>query len=451
MNSRAPAPTTLFIAEGKAVTKGQRRKKQLAKVSMFSMVLLGAACAPTDGRGPASPAEIAYLADKPSELQRLFRAVITQGERNAVLNNMRAGLAAMDTGHYALAASAFDAALGPIEAIYADNPQAAQARSLFAQEASKPFRGEPYERMMAYYYRGVLYLRAGDWGNARASFRAAMLQDSLAEEEQFRADAGIMAWLEGWASHCEGNRPLANGAFDEATRLSGGLRRPSADDNLLLIGELGSAPAKVAAGSRRELLRILASSTNFEDGAEFTLGQPQGGSRGASGPSSVVWGGRSVRADRSESISWQAVTRGGRQFDSILAGKAQFQSSASASSSGLINAGGAIGGAPGLVIIGIGLAAAGAAAGTNAEADTRAWDNLPDRLVFTSMAVSTNSVTAGAPVRARFLRGGQIAPGILDVETRIGGDNRGRCGVAWARSRRATDVPNVAPGSEGGR
>lgn len=420
---------------------GSPRSLALASLSVMTIWLAG--CAPTSDGGPTTPAETAYLSDKPTNLQRLFRPVIRQGDRNAVLNNMRAGLAAMDDGHYQIAATSFDAALGPIEAIYADNPQAAQARSLFSREASKTFRGEPYERMMAYYYRGILYLRVGDWGNARASFKSAMLQDSIAEQEQFRADAGMMAWLEGWASHCEGNRTLANNAFNEAATLSGGLRRPEPNDNLLLIAELGSAPTKVAAGSHRELLQIGPSDTGYEDGAEFTLGQTRFGSN----QSSVAWSSRSIRADRSESISWQATTRGGRQFDAILAGKAQFKANATAGGVGLIASGRAVGGAPGLALVGIGLMTSGAGAGTNAEADIRAWDNLPDQVVYTSTTVPSGAITAGSPVRARFLRGGRVAPGILDVETRIGGDTKGRCGVAWVRSRRASEIPDIAPNS----
>ena len=48
---------------------------------------------------------------------------------------------------------------------------------------------------MAYYYRGVLYLRDGDYENARASFKGGMLQDGFAEEEQNRSDFALLSFL----------------------------------------------------------------------------------------------------------------------------------------------------------------------------------------------------------------------------------------------------------------
>ena len=56
--------------------------------------------------------------------------------------------------------------------------EAARARGLFAAERTKPFIGEPYERVMAYYYRGILYWRDGQPDNARACFRSGQVIDS---------------------------------------------------------------------------------------------------------------------------------------------------------------------------------------------------------------------------------------------------------------------------------
>ena len=54
-------------------------------------------------------------------------------------------------------------ALDRIEAVYADNAKAEAARSKFTKENAKDFKGEPYERAMAYYYRGLAYLAEGDY------------------------------------------------------------------------------------------------------------------------------------------------------------------------------------------------------------------------------------------------------------------------------------------------
>ncbi|MFP3441488.1 hypothetical protein R0K18_27540, partial [Pantoea sp. SIMBA_133] len=71
-----------------------------------------------------------------------------------------------------------------IENVYADSDAARKARSIWYEEAEKDFKGEPYERAMVYLYLGLIYLEEGDYGNARASFLAGLLQDAFAEEEQ---------------------------------------------------------------------------------------------------------------------------------------------------------------------------------------------------------------------------------------------------------------------------
>ena len=141
-----------------------------------------------------------FAADKPSALQPLFQALYIEGEHNAVLNFNYLGLAALESGEYETAEKAFDAAIARIEAIYADNPSAAKAKSVFAEEKVKDFKGEPYERAMTYYYRGLLFVRAGDYQNARASFLAAERQSTLSEVEAYKSTFGLMDYLAGWSS-----------------------------------------------------------------------------------------------------------------------------------------------------------------------------------------------------------------------------------------------------------
>lgn len=154
------------------------------------------------GMGPY-PEEIdAYLANKPEDLKPFYRTLFVGGARNSVLNYQRLGLAAMDKGYWTDAERAFDAALSGIEAIYAKNAQAQAAKSTFRKEANKDYKGEPYERAMAYYYRGLLYLRAGDYDNARASFRSGEYQDTVSEQEEFQSDFAVMNYLTGWTYFC---------------------------------------------------------------------------------------------------------------------------------------------------------------------------------------------------------------------------------------------------------
>ena len=162
---------------------------------------------------------VAYLQGKPEPLHPHYATLLRQGPRNAVLNHMRTGLAAAELGAGALAAESFDQALASIESVYANTETAEKARSLWNAEAYKDFKGEPYERAMAYYYRGLLYMREGDYENARASFKGGQLQDAFAAEEQNRADFALLTFLEGWASRCAGSEGLAVESFAETRGL----------------------------------------------------------------------------------------------------------------------------------------------------------------------------------------------------------------------------------------
>lgn len=350
---------------------------------LFAIALVLSGCGASYSLHQVDEKELSvYLQDKPEELHPLFTRILAEGERNHVLNRLRAGLAAMELGYHDLAARTFDEALLTIETIYGDNEGAAAARSLFSAEDRKVFRGEPYERAMAYYYRGLLYLADGDYENARASFKSGSLQDSLAESEEYRQDFALLEFLEGWASQCNGDADLAREAYALAREHNSALTVPDRRDDLLAVAELGYAPVKYTEGEHNELLKIKANSKKGPKSARITLA------------------GRSESLPNSESILWQAVTRGGREFDSILAGKVEFKQSAdTASDIGEAVAGGAAYMATSSIAIGdydtagiaggIGMAAglfsalAGAASSaTETAADTRQWDNLPEKIAY---------------------------------------------------------------------
>lgn len=322
-----------------------------------------------------------FLADKPKELHPVFAKIVAEGERNNVLNRLRAGLAAMESGHNDLAGRTFDDALLTIEAIYGGDEKAKQARGLFSAEDRKVFRGEPYERAMAYYYRGILYLMGADYENARASFKSGFLQDTLAEEEEFRGDFALLTFLEGWASQCNGNANLAEEAYALARDIDGSLVMPDSADNTLVLGDLGYAPVKYADGEHNELLKIKASPYS-------------------TGKYAISW--LDHRLPNNENILRQATTRGGREFDNILAGKAQFKeaTAAVAEMAAIVSTAAAVTDIastalgseiedqiPGLGLLGgatglLSLASGAASVATQTAADTRQWDNLPEKVVY---------------------------------------------------------------------
>ena len=296
--------------------------------------------------------------------------------RNRVLNEMEAGTLALLSGRLKSAEALFGDAQQQIETIYADNPAAAAARGKFVQEASKDFKGDPYERAMVGYYLGLIDLVKGEYDNARAGFRFAMLQDTMSAAETYQDDMALMEYLVGWTYWCEGNRLSAGEQFERARRIRPELAAPAPDHTLLLLAETGKAPRKVRDGQYGELLRFAPPAPSLERQVAF----------GFAGQQSV--------ALLAEDLYFQASTRGGAAVDAIRAGKASFRQGAESiagtgATVGAVSLGAALlsegkasrqlatlGAAAGLA----GMVAGSIARSTETEADDRAWMSLPGKI-----------------------------------------------------------------------
>ncbi len=105
--------------------------KRGAAALVAASLLAGCATGPTQYQARTlSTGQQDLVADKPAELQPLYRELFEEGRRNEVLNLMEIGAAAWRTGHYDLARAALDEAILNIESVYADNEAARRARSL---------------------------------------------------------------------------------------------------------------------------------------------------------------------------------------------------------------------------------------------------------------------------------------------------------------------------------
>ncbi|MBU6400231.1 MAG: hypothetical protein KGS61_07915 [Verrucomicrobia bacterium] len=291
-------------------------------------------------------------------------------QRDRVLWEYRIAAAAMRQGRYDVAKQELDDALGTIGGIIANDKNAKRARSLFHEEARKTFLGEPYERVMAYFYRGILYWMDGEPDNARACFRSGQLEDSDTEHKQYAGDYVLLDYLDGLATVKLGGD--GSDAFKRAqSRSKFNLPPYDPKANVLVFVEFGHGPTKFATGPYHEELR-------------FQLGHSQALS------ARVTVENQSALAEPYDDLNYQATTRGGRVMDHILANKAVFKSTTdTAGNVGLI--GGAV-----LATdrdtqdIGLGLLAAGLisklfSAATTPAADVRAWDNLPLYLGFVAL------------------------------------------------------------------
>lgn len=300
-------------------------------------------------------------------------AMIDHGPpRDKVLWQYRLAAADMRQGRYQEAKQLLDDALLTLGGIYGKDPNARKARGYFHEEATKTFIGEPYERVMAYYYRGILYWMDGEPDNARACFRSAQFEDSVAEEQQFSSDYVLLDYLDGLAT----TKLAGDGAdaFKRAEGLCKKFTKPPAYNpqaNVLFFLEFGPGPRKYATGRYREELRFTVPPSPVHS-AEIKVD------------------GQTASVGPYDDLGFQATTRGGRVMDHVLANKAVFKTTTSAVGDAAIIGGAIAAQNRGSEDVGLGLLAAGiltkiVSGATTPAADIRAWDNLPRYLSFAAL------------------------------------------------------------------
>jgi tetratricopeptide (TPR) repeat protein len=176
-------------------------RRSVFPVCLAALAVTWAGCAygpPPDLRAGAGTSPSAARSNgAPTAADRRVPAV---PERERVLYDYRQAAFALRAGDYDDAKAKLDDAIARIGGIITNDADAARARSLFGSESTKTFIGEPYERVMAYYYRGILYWRDGERDNARACFRSGQVIDSDPEHENYDADYVLLDYLDGLAS-----------------------------------------------------------------------------------------------------------------------------------------------------------------------------------------------------------------------------------------------------------
>jgi hypothetical protein len=296
--------------------------------------------------------------------------------RDKVLWQYRTAVAAMRQGKYDMARPLLDDALLTLGGIYGGDPEAKKARSYFHGEAKKTFIGEPYERSMAYFYRGILYWMDGQLDNARACFRSAEFEDSDAENKKYAGDWVLPDYLDGLATTLLGGD--GSDAFNRASTNSHNIHLPpyQTNANVLVFVEFGPSTVKYATGQYAQELRFRIARSPIIEARLRT-------------------GSINIPIAPCDDVYFQATTRGGRVMDHILGNKAVFKSTTDtvgnvALIGGLSTA--AFSGDRTAQQVGLGIALAGLiskaiSAAANPEADIRTWDNLPQHISFASLTL----------------------------------------------------------------
>jgi tetratricopeptide (TPR) repeat protein len=358
---------------------------------LLAVVSLAAACAttprPLSASGkPIQPQAITNAVRAveeqkiPEPIRQPFVAMYAEGRENQALHAMRAGLAALNIGQFQLAAQTLDKAIADVDSMLAGAKEAQRASGKFVGEQQKWFKGESYERSALYFYRGLLYLVEKDYGNAAACFKRAQIYDVTGEDAPgFAGDWYSCEWALAFASYKQGFPAEAEQAMERAAKFStrqGVVPPPEPNQNVLLVVQTGGGPIKTRSGQYDERLVYL-------DGPNpITEVVIREGDR------------ELVRSAPAESLYVQATTRGTRQVDYILAGKANFKSGTQTAAvvlgAGAVIASQQHGNSSGIVagaLAGAAVISALFSAATTPEADIRMWDDLPHSIFLIGLTL----------------------------------------------------------------
>jgi len=288
----------------------------------------------------------------------------------------------MRRGQFDAAKPLLDDALLTLGGLYGKDAEARKSRRLFQQEAKKTFIGEPYERAMAYFYRGILYWRDGEMDNARACFRSAEFEDSDAEHGEYQCDYTLFDYLDGFATAKLGGDGAD--AFKRAEQNAKGAKPPAYDTkvNTLVFLDFGPGPTKFGGGEYAEQLRFRIPNSPVKS-VEVQVN---------SQIANIKW---------ADDLGFQATTRGGRVMDYVLANKAVFKGTTDTVGDIALISGAilATGNDHKARNVGAGLMVAGllsklASAATTPEADTRCWEALPQFLALGQFKLAPGEHTA---------------------------------------------------------
>ncbi len=181
-----------------------------------------------------------------------YRATVTQtkekDEKNVVLADIHYAGATFVAGDYRDAQAAIMSASKIMEdvAFGAERGQAAMA----LKHTMRVFKGEPYERAVAYSYLGFMFYRRGDFENARSAFNLALLADrgSKGDNENYRDDFTLAYYLIGKTYLKLGEADNAGIAFGKVKKYMPDNAFADAeklkDTNFTLLVELGCGPRK---------------------------------------------------------------------------------------------------------------------------------------------------------------------------------------------------------------
>jgi tetratricopeptide (TPR) repeat protein len=305
----------------------------------------------------------------------IIKPKTTKLDENYVLNNCRYGSCTLAAGDFASAEHAFYEAYKVINS-GDTNDAGRQLQAAVVFEGVKVWKGEPFERAMADYYLGMLYLMKHDYGNARAAFQNSLFslrqnasKDDLDHYQAVESRFALGYFGLGFTNLRLGRTDLAATNFALAQKYEPGLaqlitdvRRPGV--NTLIFIDAGQGPRKAARGWYNE--ESVFGPTPQEVGA-------------IPSPIALIDGRPATRNGvvyNTVDTLAMAQDRRWMDIDTIKKAKAVIGTGAMAAGAGM-TAYGADRNNKNLMWAGLGTMLAGAAISASSQSDTRYWEMLP--------------------------------------------------------------------------
>jgi hypothetical protein len=243
-------------------------------------------------------------------------------------------------------------------------------------EGIKVWKGEPFERAMAHYYLGLIFLLKNDYENARAAFQNSLFKvreyaskDDLDHYKEAESNFALGYFGLGLCNLRMGKTDLANASFQKAISINpglqqviGDLRRPGV--NTLIFVDAGVGPRKEPKGWYNE---------------ESAFG-PSPAEVGPIPPVVAYVDGRPINNPQAPYATVDTLAMAQQQrwqdIDTLKKAKAVLGTGMMAAGSGMA-AYGAHKRDEGLMWAGIGTAVAGALVSASSQSDLRSWEMLP--------------------------------------------------------------------------
>ncbi len=182
--------------------------------------------------------------DSNQSIVKYHEPVVTEDDRNYAFFELYRALLFFELGNFQHADERLREALVVMDRLVGDS---GETSGLILDENLKTFKGEPYERATAFFYRGLCRYNMGDYAGALAAFRSSLAadQETLTEVLAETEDYCISSFMAGLCYARLGERDNAVAALKAAGQHQANhtyLDEETIDCNFVAIVPLGSGP-----------------------------------------------------------------------------------------------------------------------------------------------------------------------------------------------------------------